>query len=397
MTTKQFDTATRLAHSGRTTHAHYGFVNTPVYRGSTVLFEDTKQLKSRNAKYIYGRKGTPTTNSLSDLVTELEGGTGTILAPSGLGAITISLLAFLEAGDHVLITDSVYRPTRHFADEMLTKLGVEIEYYDPLIGAGISNLLRENTRILYLEAPGSQTMEMQDIPALVKAAKAHDGARDIYTIIDNTWATSIFFKALDFGVDITLQAGTKYMGGHSDIMLGAATANERAWPLLNKHNSALGMCAGTEEAYLGLRGLRTMELRLKQHMASGLELAVWLEQRPEIAEVMHVGLPSNPGYEIWKRDFKGSSGLFSVILNPVSEDCVAAFLDELTLFGLGYSWGGFESLAIPFDPSTYRSISEWKDKGPALRFHIGLENSADLIADLEAGFRKLAECRDGTA
>jgi cystathionine beta-lyase len=230
----------------------------------------------------------------------------------------------------------------------------------------------------------------------VKAAKAHDAARDIYTIIDNTWATSIFFKALDFGVDITVQAGTKYMGGHSDIMLGAATANERAWPLLNKHNSALGMCAGTEEVYLGLRGLRTMELRLKQHMASGLEIAAWLEQRPEIAEVMHVGLPGSPGYEIWKRDFKGSSGLFSVVLDPVGEDCVAAFLDELTLFGLGYSWGGFESLAIPFDPSTYRSISAWKDKGPALRFHIGLESPADLIADLEAGFRKLAECRDGT-
>ncbi len=395
MSPKDSTTATRLAHGGRATNDHYGFINTPVYRGSTVLFENTAALKARSSKYTYGIHGTPTTDSLAELLTELEGGEGTVLAPSGMASITTSLLALVEAGDHVLITDSVYRPTRHFADNMLTAIGIEIEYYDPLIGADISQLFKENTRVLFLEAPGSQTMEMQDIPALVGAAKAHRGQRELYTILDNTWATALFFRALDFGVDITLQAGTKYVGGHSDIMLGATTANERTWPLLKKGHSALGMCPGSEEVYLALRGARTMDVRLRQHMASALRIAAWLRDRPEVSEVLHPGLPGAPGHDIWLRDFKGSCGLFSIILEPVDDACVAAFLDELTLFGLGFSWGGFESLAIPFDPHGYRSATKWRAKGPAIRFHIGLEDPDDLIADLQSGLSSLARCRDG--
>ncbi len=389
--------ATRLAHGGRATSDHFGFINTPVYRGSTVLFENSAALKSRDAKYTYGIHATPTTDSLTGLLTELEGGEGTVLAPSGLASITTALLALVEAGDHILITDSVYRPTRRLADRLLAALGVEIEYYDPLIGDGIARLFRDNTRVLFLEAPGSQTMEMQDIPALVAAAKAHTGPRDIYTIVDNTWATALFFRALDFGVDITLQAGTKYIGGHSDIMLGATTANERAWPLLKRAQTVLGMCPGTEEVFLGLRGIRTMEIRLRQHMAAALHVAAWLRDRPEVAEVLHPGLPGAPGHDIWARDFRGSCGLFSIVLAPVDEACVDAFLDELTLFGLGYSWGGFESLAIPFDPNSYRSATKWRGKGPAVRFHIGLEDPDDLIRDLEAGFSSLARCRDNGA
>lgn len=395
MASKNSKTATRLAHGGRTSNDHYGFINTPVYRGSTVLFENTAALKKRDARYTYGIHATPTTDSLTDLITELEGGAGTVLAPSGMASITTALLALVEAGDHVLITDSVYRPTRRFADKVLAALGVEIEYYDPLIGAEISHLFKENTRVLFLETPGSQTMEMQDIPALVTAAKAHKGRREIYTIVDNTWATALFFRALDFGVDITLQAGTKYIGGHSDIMLGATTANERTWPLLSRTHTALGMCPGTEEVFLGLRGIRTMEVRLRQHMASALLIAAWLRERPEVSEVLHPGLPGGPGHDIWLRDFKGSCGLFSIIFEPVNEACVGAFLDTLDLFGLGYSWGGFESLAIPFDPSTYRSATEWVGKGPAVRFHIGLEDPDDLIEDLDSGFSSLARCRDG--
>jgi cysteine-S-conjugate beta-lyase len=387
--------ATRLAHGGRTSGDHYGFINTPVYRGSTVLFENAAALKNRDARYTYGIHATPSTDSLADLITELEGGKGTVLAPSGMASITTALLALVQAGDHVLVTDSVYRPTRRFADKILATLGVEIEYYDPLIGAGISSLFRDNTRVLFLESPGSQTMEMQDIPALVAAAKSHKGRREIYTIVDNTWATALFFRALDFGVDITLQAGTKYIGGHSDIMLGATTANARAWPLLQRTQTALGMCPGTEEVYLGLRGIRTMDVRLRQHMASALQIAAWLRDRPEVSEVLHPGLPGAPGHDIWARDFKGSCGLFSIIFEPVDEACVDAFLDTLALFGLGYSWGGFESLAIPFDPGTYRSATEWHGKGPAVRFHIGLEDPDDLIADLKTGFSSLGRCRDG--
>ena len=394
MSPKNSKTATRLAHGGRATRDHYGFINTPVYRGSTVLFENSAALKSRDARYTYGIHGTPTTDSLADLLTELEGGVGTVLAPSGLASITTAMLALVKAGDHVLITDSVYRPTRHFSDTMLTSLGVEIEYYDPLIGADITSLFRDNTRVLFLEAPGSQTMEIQDIPALTAAAKAHQGERDIFTIVDNTWATALFFRALDFGVDITLQAGTKYVGGHSDIMLGAATANERAWPLLKMSHSTLGMCPGTEEVFLGLRGLRTMQVRMQQHMTAALKIAEWLRDRPEVSEVLHPGLPGAQGHDIWLRDFSGSCGLFSIILEPVDEACVNAFLDELKLFGLGYSWGGFESLAIPFDPASYRSATEWKAKGPAIRFHIGLEDPDDLITDMESGFAKLAQCQN---
>lgn len=392
MAAKKTKPATKLAHGGRHTRDHFGFVNTPVYRGSTVLYENTAALKARNVPYVYGRKGTPTTASLESVLTELEGGAGTVLTPSGLSAITTSLQALLNAGDHILITDSVYRPTRVFADDILQRMGVAVEYYDPLIGADIDGLVKENTRVVYLEAPGSQTFEMQDVPAIVSALK--DAGSEIYTIFDNTWATALYFRALDFDVDITLQAGTKYAGGHSDIMLGAATANDRTWKRLHHTHDTLGLGGGTEETFLALRGLRTMEVRLEKHMSSAMKIAEWLNNRREVAEVMHPGLPEAAGHDIWKRDFQGSSGLFSIRLNPVPEDAVDTFLDALQYFGLGYSWGGFESLAIPFDPTSYRSVSDWDKTTPGVRFHIGLEDPDDLIADLDNAFIAMSNVKN---
>ncbi len=372
---------TEIVVSGRDPDSYLGFVNPPVYRGSTILFPTVERLEQRDRPYTYGRRGSPTTDALEIALTGLEGGAGTVLVPSGLAAIAIALQAATRSGSHVLVADSCYQPTRNFCDTWLTRFGIAVEYYDPCIGKGITGLFRENTAALFLESPGSQTFEMQDIPAMAAAARA----AGVTSIMDNTWATAVFFRPIEHGVDMSLQAGTKYVGGHSDIMLGAVTANERLWPELRHTWELTGNCVGPDVAYLGHRGLRTLAVRLERHMASGLTVARWLEARPEIARVLHPGLESHPGHAVWKRDFDGASGLFSVVMQPGPKAAVAAFLDNLEYFGLGYSWGGFESLAVPFDPRGHRTATTWDAEGPAIRFHIGLEDPQDLIADIEAG------------
>lgn len=376
---------TEVVHLGRDPFQFEGFVNTPVYRGSTVLYKTLDAIKSRAQPYTYGRRATPTTHALEEAISELEGGAATILTSSGLGAVSTALLAFVSAGDHILITDSAYQPGRAFADRMLKRLGVETTYYDPALGADIATLFRPNTRVVLVESPGSQTFEMQDLPAI--AAAAH--ARDIWVLADNTWATPLFSKPLALGADVSIQAATKYIVGHADAMLGAVTGNARAARLLDHAKEALGTCPGSEETYLGLRGLRTLAVRLERHQASALAVAEWLKARPEVDRVMYPALPGDPGHALWKRDYTGASGLFAAVLKPVSENALAAFLDGLKLFGMGYSWGGYESLVIPFDPTSYRTATTWTGPGPALRFHIGLEAVPDLIRDLEAGFVRL--------
>lgn len=376
---------TKVLHLGRSPETQHGFVNTPVYRGSTVLFPTLEKLKSRAQTYTYGRRATPTTQALESAITELEGGASTILTSSGLGAVSTALLAFVQAGDHILITDSVYQPTRTFCDKMLARLGIETTYYDPQIGERITTLIKPNTRLIFVEAPGSQTFEMQDIPAIAKVARA----KNLWLLADNTWASSLFCQPIKLGADVSIQAATKYVVGHADAMLGCVTANTRASKYIDNAKEALGTCPGSEETYLGLRGLRTLDVRLQRHMISALDIAGWLEDRAEIDRVIHPGLASHAGHDIWKRDFTGSSGLFAAVLKPVSEKALSAFLDHLKLFGMGYSWGGYESLIIPFDPSSYRTATKWMEGGQALRFHIGLDDVRDLKADLAAGFERM--------
>ena len=376
---------TRLVYAGRDPSEQHGFVNTPIYRGSTVLYPTVDDLNHRRSRYVYGTKGTPTTESLERAWTEISGAAGTVLAPSGLAAVTLALLACVKAGDHLLVTDSVYRPTRIFCDGVLKRLGVETEYYPPEIGAGIAGSMRGNTSAVLTEAPGSQSFEMQDIPAIAEAAHA----RGAVVLMDNTWATPLLFPPHERGVDLAIEAGTKYLSGGSDLLLGLVSANERCWPRLRETFDALAMCAGPEDVFLALRGLRTMGLRLKEHERQALDMARWMAARPEVAAVLHPALESHPGHALWKRDFKGSSGLFSVVLTPCSEAAVAAMLDDLQFFGMGYSWGGFESLVVPFDCGSYRTATRWQPGGPTLRFHIGLEDLDDLKSDLDAGFARL--------
>jgi cysteine-S-conjugate beta-lyase len=377
--------ATRLSHTGREPARQHGFVNTPIYRGSTVLFPNMAALEANDQAYTYGRTGTPTVTALEQAIAELEGGHRTLLTPSGLSAIVTSLLAFAKAGDEVLIVDSIYRPARRFCDNVLSRLGVTVTYYDPLIGAGIERLLSGKTRVVFTESPGSQTFEVQDIPAIAKAAHAAGAV----VVLDNTWATPLYFNALAHGADVSIQSATKYIVGHADAMLGAITATEPASRAVQRTHEDLGLCPGPEDVYLGLRGLRSLGVRLERHQKSALELARWLAERPEVARVIHPALPTDPGHAIWKRDFTGASGLFSIVLKPVAREKVAAMVDGLNLFGMGYSWGGFESLILPFDPSSYRTATAWNAEGPALRLHIGLEDVEDLKADLEAGFARL--------
>ena len=373
--------ATLLVTSGRDSEAQMGFVNPPIVRGSTVLYPNAADFHAHRAPFQYGRHGTPTTQALELALMALEGPdcAGVKLAPSGLAAISTALLSVLNAGDHLLVSDSVYRPTRHVCDDVLARLGIKTTYFDPLIGAGIDSLFQANTRAVFVEAPGSQTFEMNDIPAI--AAIAH--ARGALVLNDNTWATPLYFRSFEKGVDISIQSGTKYLGGHSDIMFGTIAANAKSWPKIVAGVRALGICAGPDDVFLALRGLRTLGVRLAHHQASGIAMAEWLKARVEVARVLHPALPDDPGHAIWQRDFSGASGLFSVILKPVSKRALDAFLDSLTLFGMGFSWGGFESLVIAFDASTYRTATRWQAEGPALRFHIGLEALSDLQADLD--------------
>ena len=382
---------TRLVTSGRDPKAQHGFVNPPVYHASTVLYPTAEDQVAHRARYQYGRRGTPTSEALENALGEIEGDgcAGVALLPSGLAAISTALLSVASAGDHILVTDSVYRPTRNFCNGVFKCFGVTTTYYDPLIGAGIASLFKPNTKAVFVEAPGSQSFEMQDIPAIAKAA--HD--KGAVVLMDNTWATPLYFRAFEKGVDLSIQAGTKYIGGHSDIMFGCVAANAANYPRLKDTMNLLGLCVGPDDMYLALRGLRTLGVRLARHHESGLRVARWLEQRPEVLRVLHPGLPSHPGHAIWQRDFTGASGLFSVVLKPFSEKTVHALMNELALFGMGYSWGGFESLVILFDCSEYRTATQWAPGGPTLRFHIGLENVDDLIADLERGFAAMGKAQ----
>ena len=370
--------------AGRDTEAQKGFVNPPVVHGSTVLYPTADDLHAHRGEFQYGRHGTPTTRALQEALMALEGPqcAGVGLAPSGLSAITTTLLAVLNAGDHLLVCDNAYRPTRNFCNGLLSRYGVETTYFDPLIGAGITELFKPNTKAVLVEAPGSQSFEMPDIAAI--AAVAH--ARGAMVIDDNTWATALYHRSLDQGVDISMQAATKYVGGHSDIMFGTISANARAWPMISEAIRLLGVCAGPDDVFLALRGLRTLAVRLAQHQRSALEIARWLKIRPEVLRVLHPALESDPGHAIWKRDFTGASGLFSIVLKPAPQRAVDALLNAVKLFGMGYSWGGFESLIIPFDCAPYRTATRWAPGGPALRLHIGLENVDDLKGDLERGF-----------
>lgn len=384
--TKHAKSATRLVHAGRDPRRFDGFVNTPIYRGSTVLFPTFASLLADDQAYSYGRNGTPTVDALQAALAELEGGHASLLTPSGLSAITTALQSFVSSGDHILVSDSVYRPTRRFCDTVLKRLGVVTTYYDPLVGSGIADLMTERTRLVFTESPGSQTFEVQDIPAIAHAAHAAGAV----VVMDNTWATPLLFKPFDHGVDVSVHAATKYIVGHADAMLGVVTTNEATAAAVAKTHDALGLCPGPEDVYLGLRGLRTLGVRLRQHQESALALAGWLAERPEVAQVIHPARPGDRGHEIWKRDFTGSSGLFAIVLKPVSREALAAMLDDLELFGMGYSWGGYESLILPFDPRGYRTATTWQVAGPSLRLHVGLEDIEDLKADLEAGFKRLA-------
>ena len=381
----RFHERTRLVHAGRDPSEQHGFVNTPIYRGSTVLYPNTEDFLARRARFTYGTQGTPTIASLETAWSSLAGAADTVLTPSGLAAITVALMTACKAGDHVLVPDSVYRPTRNFCDGVLRRFGVETTYYDPTLGAGIRDLFRPNTSVVFTEAPGSQTFEMQDIPAIAEAAHAWGAC----VMMDNTWATPLFFPPHGKGVDICIEAGTKYLSGGSDLLLGLTSANAEWAPRLRATFSAFAMCAGPEDVFLGLRGLRTMALRLREHERQALEMARWFAGRAEVARVLHPALPDDPGHAIWARDFTGSSGLFAIVLKPASRAALAALLDGLELFGLGASWGGFESLALPFDPTTYRTATRWEAAGPAIRFHIGLEDLDDLKADLDGGFARL--------
>ena len=359
-------------------------VNPAVYHASTILIPDLEEFIAYTSTYTYGRKGTPTHRALEDAVTELEGGHGCCLFPSGLSAITSTFLLLLNAGDHLLITDTAYQPTRNFCDRLLKKFNIEVTYYDPLVGTDIARLIKPNTKMIFMESPGSVTMEIQDVPAIVEIAKKNG----ITTVIDNTWSGGHYYKPLQLGCDISIQAGTKYIVGHSDVMLGTATVSENLWKeYLSKYHS-LGQFVGPDDVYLALRGLRTLDVRMERHMKNALEVASWLQNRPEVAQVYYPALPSDAGHEIWKKSFSGACGLFSIRFKNPHRKATAAMIDNLDLFGIGSSWGGFESLVIPFNPSTYRTATHWPHEGIALRFHIGLEAPVDLIADLESGLKR---------
>lgn len=381
--------ATTLVTAGRRAEWTQGIVSPPVWRASTILYDNVADLRERprdtHHRLYYGRRGTPTQWSLAEALTDLEpGAEGTLLFPSGVAAVASALLAVLGPGDELLMVDSAYEPTRALCEGLLKRIGVTTHYYDPLIGAGIDALITDKTRAIFMESPGSLTFEVQDVPAICAAAKA----KGIVTLLDNTWATPLYFRAIEHGVDLSILACTKYVVGHSDVMLGSVTAAPSAWPSLRQTTYQLGQHASPDDAWLGARGLRTMGLRLAQHHESGLKVARWLAEQPQVARVIHPALPGCPGHEIWARDFGGACGLFGVVMNGGDDAARTALIDGLELFGIGFSWGGFESLVIPADPQRIRTLVPWAAEGPLLRLHIGLEDTDDLIADLAAGLER---------
>ncbi|MDB5695104.1 MAG: cystathionine beta-lyase [Sphingomonas bacterium] len=380
--------ATRVVTAGRRAEWTGGIVNPPVWRASTILYDDVAHLRSAagrdsHHKLYYGRRGTPTQWALADALTELEpGAEATFLYPSGVAAIAAALLSVLSPGDELLLVDTAYDPTRSLANGLLKRMGITTRYYDPLIGSGIAELIGPATRAILLESPGSLTFEVQDVPAITAAARA----RGVVTLLDNTWATPLLFPAIKYGIDLSILACTKYVVGHSDAMLGSVTATPEYWARLRDTSHQIGQVAAPDDCWLGSRGLRTMAVRLAQHGRSALAIAHWLQGRPEVADVLHPALPTCPGHEHFQRDFAGASGLFSFVLDGGTDAARVAFVDALRLFGIGYSWGGFESLALPVDPERHRSVTRSVRAGPMVRLQIGLEDPADLIADLTAGF-----------
>ena len=388
---------TRLVQAGRNPGGHQGAVNPPLYRASTILYPSLADYEGRHERrytsYAYGIHGTPTTVALAEALAELSGGARTLIVSSGLSAVTQALTAVLRAGDHALVADAVYGPTRVFCTDVLARFGVEVTFYDPLVGSGIAGLVRPTTRVVYLESPGSQTFEVQDVQAI--AAAAHE--RGALVILDNTWGTPLRFRAFDHGVDVEIQALTKFVAGHSDLLLGAVTTRTEAlYRTVRDGAVTFGDCPAPELCYEALRGLRTLAVRLDHHEASAIHLAEWLARRPEVSRVLHPAFPDHPGHHVWKRDFRGASSLFGVLLRTGSEAAVAAMIDGLQLFRIGASFGGFESLVVPVRPD--RSARPWRETGFLLRLHVGLEAVEDLIADLEAGFARLgAALRGGAA
>ena len=386
---------TRVVTAGRRREWTAGVVNTPVWRASTILYDDVAHLRASGAadthhRLFYGRRGTPTQWSLADALTSLESGAeGTFLYPSGVAAIAACLMAVLSPGDELLVPDSAYDPTRSMATGLLKRFGIAAHFYDPLVGASIAELIGPATRAIFMESPGSLTFEVQDVPAIVAVARA----RGIATILDNTWATPLFFPAIARGVDYSILACTKYVVGHSDVMLGSVTAGPGRFASLRDTSFQLGQVTSPDDAWLGSRGLRTMSVRLRQHQASALEIARWLDAQPEVSHVLHPALPSCPGHETFTRDFLGSSGLFSFALAGGDERARAALIDTLDHFGIGYSWGGYESLALPVDPARYRTATKPDFAGPLVRLQIGLEDPADLIADLARGLAAFRAAR----
>jgi cystathionine beta-lyase len=382
--------ATRAVHLGRNPGRFLGAVNTPVFRATTMLFPTVAELEqAARGEYPgigYGLHGLPTVTDLQDAVAAIEGAYGALAVPSGLTATTLPLLALARAGDHVLVTDAVYGPTRRFCNNHLTRLDVEVTYYDPESGAAIERELRPNTRIVFTESPGSLTFCMQDIPAIAEVAHRHGAL----VVTDNSWATPFGFRSFAHGADVSVHAATKYIGGHSDVLLGLILANEATYPALDRIWTDMGVTPSSDDCFLALRGLRTLPLRLTRHVASALTIARWLQARPEVREVIYPALPGSRGHELWKRDFSGASGLFAVVLEPVAKERIDAMLDGMRLFGMGWSWGGFESLIIPIYPERVQTATKWDAGGPCLRLAIGLEDADDLIADLTEGFARLA-------
>lgn len=382
---------TRIVHVGHDPRQHHGAVNPPVYHVSTVTFPTVADLKAKQGRRFddvyYGRYGTPTTKALDAAVADLEGGRWCVSVGSGMAAVSCALMALLKSGDHLLMVDSVYWPTRSFCDTILRNMGVRTTYYDPLIGSGIRDMIEPQTRVIFMESPGSLTFEMQDVPAI--AAAAHEAGA--VAVLDNTWATPLLFRPFEHGVDLSIQAATKYIVGHSDAMLGTITMTDRAlFEQVKATAGQIGHAVGADEAYLGLRGLRTLGVRLRQHEANGVAVARWLQSWSEVARVLHPALPDDPGHTLWRRDFTGASGLFGVLLKRgPSREAVAAMLDGMRLFRMGFSWGGYESLILDTTTAITRTASPWTHDGPVLRLHIGLEDPADLIADLEAGFERM--------
>lgn len=387
---------TLLTHLGRRPEAQHGAVNPPVYHASTILSPNMAEWEARRAPekrfdiVRYGLLGTPTTFALEEAVAAIEGGYRAMLMSSGLAAITVPLQACLKCGDHLLMVDTAYGPARHFCDHVLTRSGVATTYYDPLIGDGIARLMRPNTRVVYVESPGSLTFEVQDVPAIADAAHA-GGAK---VLMDNTWASPWLFRSFAHGVDVSIHAATKYIVGHSDVMLGAVITTEEMYLPVRTMAADLGHCAAPDDAYYALRGLRTLSVRLERHQKNALHVARWLQTRPEVARVLYPALPEDPGHALWKRDFSGASGLFGVVLKPASKTQVYALIDALDLFGIGSSWGGFESLILPTSPAGGRTATGWAPQGPTLRLHIGLEDPQDLIEDLGRGFHALRAAED---